>query len=133
MLAFFSRKLNKVWQKYSVTKQELLVTVETPKEFKGMLWGQHIIMYINHKTSSRMLEGLPLIEFTAGDYSWRNMASPLCMLWESTTPVVDAIPCLDYGPIIMPGQRGCPLPNDGVTAPLTCNLKAHHKQTPRNP
>ena len=38
-LAFFSRKLNTVQQKYSVTKQELLAIVETLKELKGMLWG----------------------------------------------------------------------------------------------
>ncbi len=38
-LAFFSRKLRPTLQKYSVTKQELLVIVETLKEFKDMLWG----------------------------------------------------------------------------------------------
>ncbi len=38
-LAFLSRKLNIVQQKYSTTKQELLAIVETLKEFKGMLWG----------------------------------------------------------------------------------------------
>ena len=39
-LAFFSRKLSARQQKYSMTKLELLVIVETLKEFKGMLWGQ---------------------------------------------------------------------------------------------
>jgi hypothetical protein len=29
-------------QKYSVTKQELLVKVETLKELEGMLWGQQL-------------------------------------------------------------------------------------------
>ncbi len=36
-IAFFSRKLSKTQQKYSVTEIELLVIVKTLKEFKGML------------------------------------------------------------------------------------------------
>jgi hypothetical protein len=36
-IAFFSRKLSKTQQKYSVTEIELLTIVETQKEFKGML------------------------------------------------------------------------------------------------
>ena len=31
-----------------MTKQELLAIVETLKEFKGMLWGQQIMVYTNH-------------------------------------------------------------------------------------
>ena len=38
-LAFFSCKLNTAQQKYSVTL----------KEFKGMLWGQTITVYTDHK------------------------------------------------------------------------------------
>jgi hypothetical protein len=41
-IVFFSRKLSKTQQKYSVTEIELLAIVETLKEFKGMLWGQDI-------------------------------------------------------------------------------------------
>ena len=48
-LAFFSRKLSRMQQKYSLTEQELLAIVETLKEFKGMLWGQQITVYTNHK------------------------------------------------------------------------------------
>ena len=48
LLAFFSCKLNTVQQKYSVTKQEPLVIVETLKEFKGMLWEQQIMVYTDH-------------------------------------------------------------------------------------
>jgi hypothetical protein len=49
-LVFFSRKLNKAQQKYSMTEQELLAIVETLKEFKDVLW-----VYTDHKTSCRML------------------------------------------------------------------------------
>jgi hypothetical protein len=36
-------------QKYSMTEQELLAIVETLKEFKGMIWGQKLTFYTNHK------------------------------------------------------------------------------------
>ncbi len=48
-IAFFSRKLSKMQQKYSVAEIELLAMVETLKEFKGMLWGQNIMVYTDHK------------------------------------------------------------------------------------
>ena len=36
-------------QKYSMTKLELLAIVETLKEFKGMIWGQTLEVYTDHK------------------------------------------------------------------------------------
>ncbi len=41
-IAFFSRKLSKTQQHYSMTNIELLAIVEALKEFKGMLWGQKV-------------------------------------------------------------------------------------------
>ncbi len=52
-IAFFSRKLSKTQQKYCVTEIELLAIVETLKEFKGVLWGQDIKVYTNHKNLTR--------------------------------------------------------------------------------
>ncbi len=57
-IAFFSRKLSKKQQKYSVTEIELLAIVETPKEFKGMLWGKDIKVYTDHKNLTRDTLGL---------------------------------------------------------------------------
>ncbi len=57
-IAFFSRKLSDAQSKYTVTKLELLVIVETLKEFNGMLWGQRINVYTDHKNLTR--EGLGL-------------------------------------------------------------------------
>jgi hypothetical protein len=57
-IAFFSRKLSEIQQKYSVTKIELLAIVETPKEFKGQLWGQSIKVFTDHKNLTRDALGL---------------------------------------------------------------------------
>ncbi len=57
-MAFFSRTLSKMQQKYSVTEIELLAIVETLKEFKGMPWGQDIKVYTNHKNLTRDALGL---------------------------------------------------------------------------
>jgi len=48
-LAFFSRKLSDTQRKYLVTEPELLSIVECLKEFRGMLWGQRIKVYTDHK------------------------------------------------------------------------------------
>jgi hypothetical protein len=57
-IAFFSRKLSSAQSKYTVTKLELLAIVETLKEFNGMLWGQLINVYTDHKNLTR--DGLSL-------------------------------------------------------------------------
>jgi hypothetical protein len=66
-IAFFSRKLSEMQQKYSVTEIELLAKVETLKEFKGMLWGQNIMVYTDHKNLTREALGLTSDRV----YQWR--------------------------------------------------------------
>ncbi len=53
-IAFFSRKLSVMQTKYSVTEIELLAIVEILIFFQGMLWGQTIKVYTDHKTSPKM-------------------------------------------------------------------------------
>ncbi len=57
-IAFFSRKLSKMQQKYNVTEIEFLAIVETLKEFKGMLWEQDIKVFTDHKSLTRDALGL---------------------------------------------------------------------------
>jgi hypothetical protein len=71
-IAFLSRKLSKMQQKYSVTEIELLTIVETLKEFRGMLWGQDIKIYTDHKNLTRDALGLTSDRV----YCWR-------LLWKS--------------------------------------------------
>ena len=48
-IAFFSRKLNAAQRNYTTTEKELLIIIETLKEFKSILWGQKIKVYTDHK------------------------------------------------------------------------------------
>jgi hypothetical protein len=66
-IAFFSRKLSKTQQNYNVTKIELLAIVKTLQEFKGMLWGQSIKIFTNHKNLKRDALGLTSDRV----YQWR--------------------------------------------------------------
>eukprot|EP00804_Cyclotella_cryptica_P018783 CCRYP_007253-RA/>CCRYP_007253-RA protein AED:0.44 eAED:0.55 QI:0/0/0/1/0/0/3/0/216 len=92
-LVFFSRKLSQAQQKYSVTEQELLAIVETWKEFKGMLWGQQITVYTDHK--NLMQDALV--------YRWRLLLEeygPTVVYIKGIhNTVADAISRLDYGPV----------------------------------
>ncbi|KAL7478201.1 hypothetical protein ACHAW6_003974 [Cyclotella cf. meneghiniana] len=66
-LTIFSRKLNPIQQKYSVIEQELLAIVEILNEIKGMLLGQHITVYIDHKNLMQNALGLTSDHM----YRWR--------------------------------------------------------------
>jgi hypothetical protein len=76
-IAFFSQKLSKMQQKYSVTKIELLAIVKTLKEFKGMLWGQSIKVFTDHANLMRDDLGLTSDRL----YQWR-------LLLEEYRPVI---------------------------------------------
>ena len=45
-------------RKYSITELELLSIVECLKEFKGMLWGQRLKVFTDHKNLVRDALGL---------------------------------------------------------------------------
>jgi hypothetical protein len=86
-------------QKYSVTKIELLTIVETLKEFKGMLWGQWVKVYTDHKNLIQDALG-----FTSDCvYQWRLLLEeygPEIMHINGIhNSVANAISRLDYGRI----------------------------------
>ncbi len=57
-IVVFSQKLSGTQSKYTITKLELLAIVETLKEFNGMLWGQWINVYTDHKNLTQDSLGL---------------------------------------------------------------------------
>eukprot|EP00804_Cyclotella_cryptica_P004829 CCRYP_004921-RA/>CCRYP_004921-RA protein AED:0.41 eAED:0.35 QI:0/0/0/1/0/0/2/0/267 len=98
-LMFFSRKLSMTQQKYSVTKIELLAIVETLKEFKGMLWGQRLKVYTDHKNLIQDALG-----FTSDRvYRWRllleEFGPEIVYIKGIHNTVADTISRLDIGPI----------------------------------
>ena len=99
-IAFFSRKLSTTQQKYSVTEIELLAIVETLKEFKGMLWGQHIKVYTDHK--NLLTDALGLTSDRV--YRWRLLLEEYGpeIVWIKGihNTVADAISQLDYNPTL---------------------------------
>jgi hypothetical protein len=97
--SFFCRKLSITQAKYSVTEIELLAIVETLKEFKGMLWGQQIKVYTDHKNLTR--DGLGLTSDRV--YQWRLLleeyAPEIVYIKGIHNTVADAISWLEYNPV----------------------------------
>jgi hypothetical protein len=102
LLAFFSRKLSETQQKYSVTKIELLAIVETLKEFKGMLWGQKLVVYTDHQNLMR--DALRLTSDRV--YRWRlileEYGPEIVYIKGIDNTVADAISRLDFTPKAAP-------------------------------
>jgi hypothetical protein len=97
-IVFFSRKLFKRQQEYSVTKIELLAIGETLKEIKRMLWGQSIKVFTDHKNLTRDALGLTSDRV----YQWRLLLEeyfPKTIYIKGIhNTVVDAISQLDFKP-----------------------------------
>eukprot|EP00804_Cyclotella_cryptica_P029463 CCRYP_011269-RB/>CCRYP_011269-RB protein AED:0.46 eAED:0.43 QI:0/0/0/1/0/0/3/0/281 len=94
-----SRKLTATQQRYSVTKIELLDIVETPKEFKGMLWGQRLTVFSDHKNLIQEPVGLT----SDGVYRWRLLLEEygpeVIHIKGIQNTVADAISRLDICPV----------------------------------
>ena len=97
-IAFFSRKLSETQQKYSVTELELLSIVECLKEFKGMLWGQKIKVFTDHKNLTRDALGLTSDRV----YRWRllleEFGPEIIYIKGVDNTVADALSRLEYDP-----------------------------------
>jgi hypothetical protein len=104
-LAFFSRKLSETQQKYSVTEIELLAIVETLKEFKGMLWGQKLVVYTDHQNLMRDALGLTSDRV----YRWRlileEYGPEIVYIKGIDNTVADAISRLDFTPVPPSSQK----------------------------
>ena len=84
--------------KYSITELELLSIVETLKEFKGMLWGQRIKVFTEHKNLVRDALGMTSDRV----YRWRLLLKEygpeIVYIKGIDNTVADAISRLTYNP-----------------------------------
>ena len=55
LIAFYGRGLINTQQRYKVTEKEIIITVETLKEFRTILLGQKIRIYTDHKNLHVMI------------------------------------------------------------------------------
>ncbi len=97
-IAFFIWKLSGAQSKYTVTKLELLAIVETLREFNGMLWGQWINVYTNHKNLTRGGLGLTSDRVTRWRILLEEYAPKIIYIKGIQNTVADAISRLDYDP-----------------------------------
>jgi len=97
-IAFFSRKLSGAQSKYTVTELELLAIVETLKKFNGMLWGQRINVYTDHKNLTRDGLGLTSDRVTRWRILLEEYAPEIIYIKGIHNTVADAISRLDYDP-----------------------------------
>jgi hypothetical protein len=76
---------------YWIAELELLAIVETLKEFNGMLWGQRIIVYTDHKNLTR--DGLGLTsDRVANKYNKKDLAKKCVILQHHITHPPDPLP-----------------------------------------
>ncbi len=98
-MAFFSWKLSNTQHKYSITKIELLVIVETLKELKGMLWGKKKV-FTDHANLMRDALGLTLDQV----YQWRLLLEEygpkIVYIKGIHNTIADAVLRLEYDPSI---------------------------------
>ena len=100
VLAYFSRKLSLAQRKYSITELELVSIVEYLKEFKGMLWGQRLKVFTDHKNLVRDALGLTCDRV----YRWRlileEYGPQIVYIKGEDNIVADTMSRLEYDPEI---------------------------------
>ncbi len=85
-------------QKYSVTKIELLAKVKTLKNFKGMLWGQSIKVFTDHKNLTRDALGLTYDRAYRWSLLLEEYAPKIIFVKRIHNTVADAFLQLEYNP-----------------------------------
>ncbi len=90
---------------YSVNKIEFLAIVETLQEFQGMLWGQAIKVYTDHKSLTQDAIGLTSDRVYHWQLLLEEFAPKIVYMKGIKNTVVDAISWLDYNPTVNPTSK----------------------------
>ncbi len=101
-IVFFNRKLSVTRTKYSVTKIKLVAIVETLKELRGMLWGQTLKVFTDHKNLTQHTLGLTSDRVYHWQLLLEEFAPEIVYIKGIHNMVADAIPRLDYNPEVNP-------------------------------
>jgi len=99
-LAFFCRKLSSPQTRYTITELELLSIVETLKEFRGMLWGQKIRVYTDHKNLISSALGMDSNRVHRWRLLLEEFGPEIVYIKGIHNTVADAISRLEYDPKI---------------------------------
>jgi hypothetical protein len=97
-IAFFSRKLTKAQEKYTVTELELLSIVEILKEFKGMLLGFKVRVMTDHINLTSKNLGLDSDRVLRWRLLLNEFDVQIDYIKGENNTVADAISRLDYCP-----------------------------------
>jgi hypothetical protein len=82
-----------------MTQQELLAIEETQTQFKGMLWGQQITVYTDHKTLMQGAQGLTSDQVYLWILLLEEYGPTIQYIKGIHNTVADAISRLDYRPV----------------------------------
>ncbi len=99
-IAFLSWKLSDTQCKHSVTKIELLTTVETLKEFKGMLWSQNIKVFTDHANLMSNVLVLTLVRVHPWRLLLEEYGPKIVNIKGINNTVADAVLQLEYDPSV---------------------------------
>ena len=102
-LAFFSRKLSVAQQKYSMTELELQTIVKTLKDFKGILWGQRLKVYTDHKNLIHDALGLTSDHVNQCRLLLEEYSPEIMHIKGIQNTVANAISRLDFG--LIPNEQ----------------------------
>lgn len=97
-IAFFSRKLSDPQTRYNITELELLSIIELLKEYRGMLWGQRIVVYTDHRNLIQDALGLSSNRVHRWRLLLEEFGPEIKYIKGIHNTVADAISRLEYNP-----------------------------------
>ena len=133
-ISFFSRKLNSVRRNYMTTEKELLSIVECVKEFRIVLFGYPIRVYLDHKNLVHTVTSSQLQQVMRWRLILEEFGPELIYVPGANNDAADALSCLESSPSSSPppsemaehfGFDDEDLPPD--TFPLTYKLLMQHQ------
>ena len=118
-------------EKIQVTKIKLLAIVETLQEFKGMLWGQNIVVYTDHKNLIQEALGLTSDRVYRCGLILEEYGPEIIYIKGIHNTVADAISRLDFSPTL-PSSKKEDCQNWMTFTKCWCALEHTHNNSTSN-